>query len=301
MEALLKNELWDLARKLGGVLLLLSPMFFVCGQLIAQKRRYQWAAASPFTGQPLRPPGESLRLKIQDLDDKLSEELLILILFPGALAITAIASPRTHSWLSLVIAILLVGLFVSWRGRKLRTIVRTLWDYRLGFDGERVVGETLNQLMLDGYRVFHDIPFDRFNIDHVIVGPPGVYAVETKTRRKPFGADGRRQREVEFDGETLHWPRFDEKDSTRQALLNASSLGKWLTSATGETTKVHAVLTIPGWMVVRRARAEVNVLNPDEIQYSFPKKPENPLSPEQIQRIVHQLTEKCRLPADSKT
>ena len=28
--------------------------------------------------------------------------------------------------------------------------------------------------------VYHDIQADQFNIDHVVVGPSGVFAVETK-------------------------------------------------------------------------------------------------------------------------
>jgi len=34
--------------------------------------------------------------------------------------------------------------------------------------------------MLDGYHVYHDFPAERFNIDHVVVGPAGAFAIETK-------------------------------------------------------------------------------------------------------------------------
>jgi hypothetical protein len=36
-----------------------------------------------------------------------------------------------------------------------------------------------------GYLVFHDIVGNGFNIDHVLVGPTGVYTVDTKTISKP--------------------------------------------------------------------------------------------------------------------
>jgi hypothetical protein len=39
--------------------------------------------------------------------------------------------------------------------------------------------------MLDEFRVFHDVPFDGFNFDPVIGGRQVVFAVETRTRRKP--------------------------------------------------------------------------------------------------------------------
>ena len=45
--------------------------------------------------------------------------------------------------------------------------------------------EELNQLMLDGCRVFHDIPFPYGNIDHVVVSRSGVYSVNAKMCGKP--------------------------------------------------------------------------------------------------------------------
>ena len=41
---------------------------------------------------------------------------------------------------------------------------------------------------------------DKFNIDHVIIGPAGVYAVETKARRKPETGKGRSDARVVYDG-----------------------------------------------------------------------------------------------------
>jgi Nuclease-related domain. len=163
------------------------------------------------------------------------------------------------------------------------------------FTGERVVGEELNQFLASGFRVFHDVPFEGFNIDHVLVGPPGIYAVETKTRRKPSDLKGTAKANVVFDGSALHFPKYRDTRSLEQARRNARTLAEWLTSATGERLEVHAVLTLPGWFVDRRAKSDVNVLNPDEIKRSFPSRPRQPLSPEQIQRIAHQLTERCRI------
>jgi len=49
-----------------------------------------------------------------------------------------------------------------------------------GERGELKVAEALEELRVAGYRVFHDIRRDGFNIDHVVVGPAGVFAIETK-------------------------------------------------------------------------------------------------------------------------
>jgi len=39
---------------------------------------------------------------------------------------------------------------------------------QLGFDGERYVGEALTPLVADGFEIYHDSPFEGFNIDHVL-------------------------------------------------------------------------------------------------------------------------------------
>jgi hypothetical protein len=50
-----------------------------------------------------------------------------------------------------------------------------------GAEGEEVVGAILESLTADGWHVMHDVCFGRGNIDHVVVGPGGVFAVETKS------------------------------------------------------------------------------------------------------------------------
>jgi hypothetical protein len=298
MEQILKNFVWDTAKAvliLGGLLL---PMIVLVWWIAMRQKRYKAESEEPFTDLPIRPPGESLRLKIQRLDDKLSERLLLLIFLPCFLAAMVSANPHLQTKLSLTLFfVVCVGLSL-WLGPRVAKTLRELWNYRLGFDGERVVGEELNQLMLGGYRVFHDVPFEGFNIDHIVVGPPGVYAIETKARRKPKDKRGKKEYHVGFDGTALHWPKKQETEEIEQAALNARTLGQWLTGATGEKVTANPVLVIPGWYVDRTGKGSVNVLNEKEVRYSFPARPSNPLSPEQIRRIAHQLSEKCRLPKE---
>jgi hypothetical protein len=50
-----------------------------------------------------------------------------------------------------------------------------------GAEGEEVVGRILEGLSPAGWHVLHDVSFGRGNIDHVVVGPGGVFSVETKS------------------------------------------------------------------------------------------------------------------------
>jgi hypothetical protein len=56
----------------------------------------------------------------------------------------------------------------------------TAWD--TGGEGERLTAAALEPLRAEGFVVFHDraIPMSVANVDHVIVGPSGVWVIETK-------------------------------------------------------------------------------------------------------------------------
>jgi Nuclease-related domain len=60
-----------------------------------------------------------------------------------------------------------------------------------GRRGEQHVAALLDALRADGWRILHDLDTGRGNIDHVAIGPGGVFVIETKTWRPPwFKTDG---------------------------------------------------------------------------------------------------------------
>lgn len=52
--------------------------------------------------------------------------------------------------------------------------------------------------------MFHDVVGDGFNVDHILIGPAGVFTVETKTHSKPKGNS-----QIVFDGETIRIDGFE--------------------------------------------------------------------------------------------
>ena len=54
-----------------------------------------------------------------------------------------------------------------------------------GATGEEHVGTLLEDLPQDEWRVMHDVTLGRGNVDHVLVGPAGVFTVETKSHPGP--------------------------------------------------------------------------------------------------------------------
>ena len=124
----------------------------------------------------------------------------------------------------------------------------------LGQQGEIIVGRCLEKLMANGYRVFHDVRGDGFNVDHVLVGPGGVFAIETKTNSKPEG-----DVHVVYDGKKLTVDGHTPDRDPIQQVINESrhirdilktevpdiKVGQVPISSTGKTSSHNYARTSP--------------------------------------------------------
>ncbi len=54
-----------------------------------------------------------------------------------------------------------------------------------GASAEEHVGGLLDELAEEEWRVIHDASFGRGNVDHILIGPAGVFTVETKSAAGP--------------------------------------------------------------------------------------------------------------------
>lgn len=57
-----------------------------------------------------------------------------------------------------------------------------------GASGEEQVGALLERMAEHGWRVIHDASFGRGNVDHILIGPPGILTIETKSHPGPVRA-----------------------------------------------------------------------------------------------------------------
>jgi predicted solute-binding protein len=113
---------------------------------------------SPLKNKPLRVPGQSLDEEIKNfIDDKLFKYLL----FPLLLVVFSV-----YDWLlwyqvvklpnPLLFSVITIGLSV-YSFFKLKKEIKKAKALKLGRDGERAVGQTLEALRKKGYRIFHDL------------------------------------------------------------------------------------------------------------------------------------------------
>ena len=226
-------------------------LFLVISILKAYHRRKK--RRSPFTAKFLRAPGQSLIEKLDTINDDLVIYMALLFTMPVlfyAFYISDLYFQKRPLSLNLALVYIVIGgVFIGGLVFKMVRLLNLRRITRLGYEGEVATGQELNQMMLQGYHVYHDFVADKFNIDHIVVGPAGVFAVETKARAKPTSDDRKRDAQVTYDGLYLHFPQWKESKPLEQARNQAVWLARWLSSATGEQTTVRPILVLPGWYV----------------------------------------------------
>lgn len=123
--------------------------------------------------------------------------------------------------------------------------------FEKGIVGERKVTKTLSASLNNEYSLFDDVNLENMkggNIDHVVVGPTGIFAIETKYRKG----------KISYYGD--NWEGVGRKSPSRQARISAMRVKKILTSL-GQKSRP---LWVQGIVVLADLRAEVTEKKPPE-------------------------------------
>jgi len=142
--------------------------------------------------------------------------------------------------------------------------------WRVGADGEQAIGTRLDRLKSHGWYVLHAVPVgDRgSDIDHVLVGPGGVYTVNTK--KHPNGKIWVGRRSIRVNGHPVQYIRNSTFEGTRAERL--------LTEAVGYPVIVRPILVfttgtlIPN-VTIKQQPDDVTVLDRTDIPGVFKKAP----------------------------
>jgi hypothetical protein len=280
--------------------------FLVCAMAMIVWQRRQRKSRKPFGDdlRLLRGPGESqFRLYMKAEENSLA----YLGFASGVPALVLVCSltlalrlPDTLKVAGLVISLLLFVAAFYGATRWYARYTQKSYNRYLGYFGERIVAEYLEPLKIQGWRILHDVPFQNngstFNIDHIAIGPQGVYVIETKTRRKGRARPGFDDHKVFFDGRDLEWPWGNDNHGPEQAERNAMELAKVITDETGERAHVTPILTLPGWFVEPRPSRSTRlcrVTNPKGLSKFLPSGPVV-LDAARIAAIANKLEPRCR-------
>jgi len=276
---------------IAPAVLIVVPVYLVF-HLFKRSTRHR---KSPLNIELLRSPGQSLREEITELSVDITGELLLIPII--VLALYAIATTyqlyypeKTSSLMIYLYIFIAIGVSI-YQGIKAYRIFKRRNVVRLGYECELAVGQDLSGLIRYGFKVYHDFPAEGFNIDHIAIGPTGVFAIETKGRSKQVNVE-KENWKLTFDGDTLRFPGWTERKPVQQAKRQAKDLSKWIESAIGEQQSVVPVLAIPGWFITRKKQSNLRIYNGKGSYYLA--KGQVVLSDKQIKAISHQVEEKCR-------
>lgn len=216
---------------------------------------------SPLKAPPLRLPGQSVQ---DEIDKIIDDSLMPTYIFAVMMLMMCLNgwwtwySQKIASPLPMTVIAVLAIAYTTWKIVRSKNKLKTL---KLARDGERAVAQFLERLRVQGFDVYHDIVGDNFNVDHVAIGPSGVYTIETKTNSKPAKGDAK----VHYDGESLTVNGFTpDRNPIVQAKAQASWIKETLKESTGKTPPVKPVVVYPGWWIdsSKAKNPDVWVLNP---------------------------------------
>ncbi|MGW4476978.1 nuclease-related domain-containing protein [Nonomuraea sp. NPDC004354] len=175
-----------------------------------------------------------------------------------------LAADRPERLLLRLLLVLLIavpfGVVISWQAGLVAGAVVAVADtayrwwtheavrtWRQGARGERRTARQLQLLESLGYLVLHDraLPRGRANVDHLVVGPNGVFVVDSKMWRRDRVTLGRRRY-----GRGGRRP-IGEGD-VGSALYEAEAVAQALRTLMGSPIKVHALLAVHGRHVPAR-------------------------------------------------
>jgi len=153
--------------------------------------------------------------------------------------------------------------------------------WRTGADGEEAVGSRLERLVGGGWHVLHAVPVGTrgSDIDHVLIGPGGVYTVNTKNR--PGAKVWVSRHAIKVDGRATPYLRNSRFEAARAARL--------LSTALGSQVPVKPVLVILTGTVVPNVRVaqhpeDVAVLTLLDVPRAFQRPPRR-FSSDDIERV----------------
>jgi hypothetical protein len=288
--------------------------------MIAWRRRRRKAIfleRPPQRAKLRRPAGYSLQCRIDDLSERWVFALMQAV-FSGSVlgllcagfypiviglilrrfSLSEIRNAPQSYWL--ISAAALGVAITAWSIKSIAeafSLQQEIRNCRFGLRGEQAVTEALTDgaVTAAGYTVFHDVPGDGpWNIDHVIVGPSGIFVLETKTRSRRRPNREQADHEVLFDGQTLSFPWCDDRKAAKQVMRNADWIRRFVEGFGPTAIPVRPIIIVPGWYVKADGKYEVKAMNAKYFASNFLPTTQRRFSPDELKPILRRLDERCR-------
>ncbi|MFG0457178.1 nuclease-related domain-containing protein [Shewanella mangrovisoli] len=288
--------------------ILLSGFIITIGVMYALLKHRDATVTLPVDREQLtRIPAYGLQKQIHDLQLDFMVSVLmgvLVVCLPfAASSVQAHITVGKFPW-----AYALMGLVgASYFGFKTWKNFSKLTKLRLGHTAEIATANELIGLQALGYQVFHDVQADGFNIDHLVIGKNGVFAIETKGRHKrnkdllqtngngssSGSSSGKKGYQVFYKDGRLNFPSWTETKPIEQAERQAKWVSQWLTKATGSPVAATPALVFPGWYVTSQSKPPFPILNHKQLVGTIPKLKTQDLTQQQVDTIIYQVAQRC--------
>jgi hypothetical protein len=293
----------------GAVLIMSVFLIFAWSR---HRRRIARNERPPQQTKILRPAGHSLVCRIDDLSEKFSMALvgslmggmtlgvILVVIYPLTMALLlrqlSFAQLRSEPHFYYLYSVFFIGLSsLAWIVATIFLSIRyqtQMLNCKFGLRGEQAVAEELTnqQLVSAGYVAFHDVPGDgKWNIDHVVIGPSGLYVLETKTRARRTPTRDQPDHHVRFNGSILQFPWCYDNKAVDQVERSAKWVRKFVADFAPKDLVVQPVIVVPGWYVDSKGNFPVKAMPADYLvnDYLLPSK--RKFAPEQLQMLIRAL------------
>jgi hypothetical protein len=149
-----------------------------------------------------------------------------------------------------------------------------------GASAEEHVGSLLAQLPSRTWHVIHDASFGRGNIDHILIGPPGLFTLETKSHPGPV-------RVGRVHGATLRQAQA-QRDAIEQVMrMQVEPLLVYSRAWVDRPlARRKGVRVLPARVLIAHLRKREPVLSPEEVELAHDRLRQALLDRETSERVV---------------
>jgi hypothetical protein len=194
---------------------------------------------------------------------------IIPVLIVGAYLAAHYLAVTSGDWVEITGLAIFSLLLMLFTGLRLARLIGSRNMMRLVHESRLATRRVLDPLLKEKYRVFHDVVGDQFSIDHLVVGPKGVFAIQTHARSVSASKQSPDDRIVTYNGRELFFPKGRDHGIVENARMNAEKLSQWLTGQTEEPVAVRAIISLPGWTVRRTSSEGMPIINPKQFASLF--------------------------------
>lgn len=171
---------------------------------------------------------------------------------------------------------------------------RLVENWQSGAWGERATAKVLRQLEQDGWIVLHDLSARRGNVDHIAVGPAGVYLLDSKRLGGSVSVDDNRVMVRRFDDPDLKY----EHTGSRHLLSLARQSHQRVAATSRIKTWVTPVMVIWADFPQRIAEARCVYVHGEELVGWLRSRPQT-IAPSRVRQVAEAVRSAWELDGSS--